>query len=78
MNRLLTLTLGVALGAGGIALTAACLPEAPPPAPAPVHPTITLVPCATEDAANCYWDAATMGNGAGRSFVNIDGTYYYP
>lgn len=76
MNRLLTLTLGVALGAGGIALTAACLPEAP--APAPVHPTITLVPCATEDAANCYWDAATMGNGAGRSFVNIDGTYYYP
>jgi hypothetical protein len=37
----------------------------------------TLYPCPVEDAPNCYWDAATMGNGTGRSFVNIDGTYYY-
>lgn len=26
-------------------------------------------PCPTEDSAWCYWDAATQGNGLGRSFV---------
>jgi hypothetical protein len=45
--------------------------------PIPNHPTITLIPCPTEDSADCYWNAATMGNGQGRSFVNIDGNYYY-
>ena len=28
-----------------------------------------LVPCATEDSLNCYWDAETMGNGIGNSYV---------
>lgn len=40
-------------------------------------PDIVLVPCPEEDSRNCYWDAATMGNGVGRSFVNIDGRMYY-
>jgi hypothetical protein len=31
MKRLGTLALGIALGVGGVALTAACLPEGPPP-----------------------------------------------
>lgn len=46
-------------------------------APTP-FPDLTLTPCAQEDSVNCYWDAAQMGNGEGTSFVNIDGTYYYP
>ncbi len=37
----------------------------------------TVTPCATEDAENCYWDAATMGNGIGDSFVNIEGAVHY-
>jgi hypothetical protein len=41
-------------------------------------PDITLVPCPEEDSRNCYWDATRQGNGIGTSFVNIDGTYYYP
>ena len=40
-------------------------------------PDLSLAPCATEDAQNCYWDAATMGNGTGVSFINWAGTYYY-
>jgi len=36
-----------------------------------------IPPCAVEDATNCYWDAATMGNGQGRSFINWNGVYYY-
>lgn len=36
-----------------------------------------LPPCATEDSTNCYWDADTMGNGEGLSFIDIDGTVYY-
>ena len=34
-------------------------------------------PCATEDSDDCYWDAPTMGNGHGRSFVVIDGHYFF-
>jgi hypothetical protein len=34
-------------------------------------------PCAEEDSTNCYWDAASRGNGVGRSFVDIDGEVYY-
>ena len=34
-------------------------------------------PCATEDSTNCHWSAATMGNGDGRSFVNVAGNVYY-
>jgi len=36
-----------------------------------------LRPCVTEDASDCYWDADVMGNGEGRSFVNLDGVVYY-
>lgn len=34
-------------------------------------------PCAAEDSANCYWDAAHRGSGTGTSFVDILGTAYY-
>jgi hypothetical protein len=33
---------------------------------------LTLPLCPTEDSNNCVWDAATQGNGEGRSFVVID------
>jgi hypothetical protein len=36
-----------------------------------------LPPCPTEDADDCYWDAPTMGNGSGRSFITVDGTTTY-
>lgn len=55
-------------------------PATPTPTPtpdAPVFPTYSVGPCATEDATDCYWDAARMGNGVGTSFVNIGGVYYY-
>jgi hypothetical protein len=44
------------------------------PQTTPGHATLpTLPPCATEDAyagpVPCLWDAATRGNGIGRSFV---------
>lgn len=28
-----------------------------------------LPPCETEDSTECFWDAQTMGNGVGQSFV---------
>jgi hypothetical protein len=35
--------------------------------------------CATEDSANCVWDASVRGNGLGRPFVDIGGhTYRLP
>lgn len=37
----------------------------------------TLPPCRTEDDAQCYFNGYTMGNGTGRSFLNIDGWMYY-
>ncbi|MDB6151510.1 MAG: hypothetical protein JWQ44_2958 [Chthoniobacter sp.] len=33
-----------------------------------------LPECQTEDAAFCHWDASTMGNGRGTSFVAISET----
>jgi len=33
--------------------------------------------CPTEDSDNCYWDAATRGNGQGLSFVNVNGRVIY-
>lgn len=33
--------------------------------------------CITEDSHNCFWNAATMGNGTGNSFIDINGTAYY-
>ena len=35
------------------------------------HPLNT--PCPTEDSRSCYWRADVMGDGSGRSFVDIDG-----
>jgi LPXTG-motif cell wall-anchored protein len=33
-------------------------------------------PCDAEDAAGCYWNAPTMGNGEGTSFISLlDGTH---
>ena len=57
MNTL-TKTLALATIAAFIAVTGtACV-------------TPSIPPCTTEDAQGpCYWDAATMGNGIGQSFV---------
>lgn len=31
-----------------------------------------LPPCNQEDSTNCWWDATTMGNGLGNSFVSVN------
>lgn len=49
----------------------------PAPTPAPSQDG-TLPPCESEDSRDCYWDAGERGNGEGVSFVDIDGTAYYP
>lgn len=36
-----------------------------------------LNPCLYEDGDNCWWDASTMGNGIGDSFVVIKGNKIY-
>ena len=33
---------------------------------------VLLPPCATEDSTLCYWDADTMGNGEGHSYIALD------
>lgn len=38
--------------------------------------TALSTPCPTEDSDNCYWDAATMGNGIGDSFVTLHGVTF--
>lgn len=45
--------------------------------PSPVQGGLTLSQCATEDSTNCVWNAATQGNGQGRSFIDINGVAYY-
>lgn len=40
------------------------------------HPS-HLNPCPYEDEDNCWWDATTMGNGIGDSFVVIKGNKIY-
>lgn len=30
-----------------------------------------LPPCEAEDATFCYWNAQTMGNGYGKSFITL-------
>lgn len=35
----------------------------------------SLPPCPTEDSHDCHWIASERGNGAGMSFVNIDGNH---
>jgi len=62
------------------------MPPAGSAASIPVPPTVgnaepgdrVIPPCENEDSPNCYWDAATMGDGTGTSFINWDGVYYYP
>lgn len=36
-----------------------------------------LPACETEDSDNCWWDATEHGNGAGLSFVVIEGEVTY-
>lgn len=38
----------------------------------------SLLPCPAEDSTNCYWLATDAGNGEGTSFIDFDGTAYYP
>lgn len=38
--------------------------------------TVTIPTCATEDSDNCIWDAQRSGNGAGKSFISLDGVLY--
>lgn len=45
--------------------------------PRPVDGGLSIPACATEDSTNCVWNAATMGNATGNSFIDIDGTAYY-
>lgn len=46
------------------AISTAPIPQIPPSAP------IVYVACASEDSLGpCYWDARTMGNDKGKSFV---------
>jgi len=54
--------------------------EYPEALPLDLPTSITLVPCEQEDSGDvydCYWDAEVRGNHVGRSFVVIDGTYYF-
>jgi hypothetical protein len=53
-------------------------PVATPTPPVPSSPVYSLPACAEEDSTNCYWDAQSRGNGKGTSFVNLNGTTYYP
>jgi hypothetical protein len=39
-------------------------------------PTCTSDDGSSKDGGPCYWDAATMGNGEGTSFVQYDGDIY--
>lgn len=63
----LTLAGGILAGAG----VAMALANALEPADA-----VTIRACQTEDSVNCYWRADTMGNGEGRSFVDLNGHFY--
>ncbi|MCJ1709248.1 hypothetical protein [Microbacterium sp. VKM Ac-2923] len=45
---------------------------------AAVRDALPLPACATEDqVTDCYWDAQTRSNGAGRSFEVRDGVVFY-
>ena len=37
----------------------------------------TLQNCPAEDSTNCYWNAATQGNGEGRNFIDLSGHVIY-
>lgn len=40
-----------------------------------LNPTIPY--CQAEDSENCIWNAQTMGNLSGRSFIRWEGVTYY-
>lgn len=43
----------------------------------PSNTILTIPPCVTEDSDDCYWDALTMGDRTGSSFINLGGSTYY-
>jgi hypothetical protein len=76
-DHLIIMALGAAVGivmggAGATLILAATTPPAPPTVvvqtstPAPD----ALLPCITEDASGCYWDASEQGDGTGQDFVS--------
>jgi hypothetical protein len=40
-------------------------------------PVAAVPNCESEDASNCYWNAAVSGNGTGQSFIDVNGTAIY-
>jgi hypothetical protein len=40
-------------------------------------PCYYVIECEYEDSTNCYWDAATRGNGRGQSFIDHHGVIFY-
>lgn len=38
---------------------------------------LALPACEFEDSHNCRWNAQTMGNGEGRSFIDVAGITFY-
>lgn len=60
------ITSGLSLLAG-VGLTLAIVSYAGAAQPLPDG---ALLPCATEDSLNCYWDASEQGNGEGNDFVS--------
>lgn len=40
-------------------------------------PVAAVPNCESEDDINCYWNAATSGNGSGQSFIDVNGTAIY-
>lgn len=57
----------------------------PAPSPSPVRSVsdpraaffASLPLCEFEDSENCFWDAKALGNGKGRSFIDLNGTAFY-
>ena len=37
----------------------------------------TLPNCIAEDSHNCFWNAATNGNGKGANFIDLSGAVIY-
>ena len=40
-------------------------------------PVAAVPNCESEDDNNCYWNAATSGNGTGQSFIDVNGEAIY-
>lgn len=36
---------------------------------------LSFEPCEQEDSSACYWNAQTMGNGQGHSFIAVTDTF---